>query len=372
MTKEQLRGNREQKKPTSLDGRQAKMGRSKGGQGMKAAIVAKPKAPIQVEQRKLPQPRAGEVLIRVRACGVCHGDLDLQQGAFPYGDIAAYPVVPGHEVAGVVEAVGEGVDWPKVGMRVGMPWLYSSCGHCAACLAGKGAMCAQAQITGVTKDGGFAEFMIAPAPQVSLIPDGLDFAVAAPLMCAGLTVFCGLRNANFQAGEKVAVIGMGGLGHLAIRYAKAMGGRVAVISRSPTKKKLAKQLGAELFIDSGKMDVAKQLQAWDGGADVILATAPSVKEMNAAFPGLNQQGRLVVIGVADADLAVKPLDLILGERKILGSLIGSRKDIRECLEFSLAHGIRPEIETFALEQAGEAIQRMKDGKLKGRAVIVME
>ena len=339
---------------------------------MKVAVVAKPKAAIQIKQRELPQPLAGEVRIRVKACGVCRGDLDVQQGAFPYSDIAAYPVVPGHEVAGVVEAVGVGVDWPKVGMRVGMPWLYSSCGHCAACLAGKGAMCAQAQITGVTKDGGFAEFMIAPAAQVSLIPEGMDFSVAAPLMCAGLTVFCGLRNAGFQAGEKVAVIGMGGLGHLAIRYAKAMGGRVAVISQSPAKKNLAKRLGAELFIDSRKADVAKQLQAWDGGADVILATAPSVKEMSAAFPGLNRLGRLVVIGVADAVLAVKPLDLILGERKIVGSLIGSRKDIRECLEFSLTHGIRPEIETFALDQAGEAIRRMKDGKLKGRGVIIMK
>jgi alcohol dehydrogenase len=344
----------------------------KGLRSMTAAVVAKPKAAFLMTQRKLPQPRAGEVRIRVKACGVCRGDLDVQQGAFPYGDIAAYPVVPGHEVAGVVEAVGDGVDWPKVGMRVGMPWLYSSCGHCAACLAGKGAMCAQAQITGVTKDGGFAEYMIAPAAQVSLIPDGMDFAVAAPLMCAGLTVFCGLRNAGFQAGEKVAVIGMGGLGHLAISYAKAMGGRVAVISRSPAKKKLAKQLGAELFIEFGKGDVVKQLQAWEGGPDVILATAPSVKEMSAAFPGLSPQGRLVVIGVADAELAIKPLDLILGERKIVGSLIGSRKDIRECLEFSLAHGIRPQIETFALAQAGEAVRRMQDGKLKGRGVIVMK
>lgn len=339
---------------------------------MKAAVVTKAKTAIKIEERETPRPQVGEVLIRVKACGVCHGDLDLQQGAFPYGDIAAYPVIPGHEVAGVVAAVGDGVDWPKTGMRVGMPWLYSSCGHCAACLAGEGAMCAEAQITGVTKDGGFAEYMIAPASHVSVIPDGLDFAEAAPLMCAGLTVFCGLRNAEFQPGEKVAVIGMGGLGHLAIRYAKAMGGRVAVISRSPAKKKLSEELGAELFIDGGKKGIAEKLQAWDGGADIILATAPSVKEMNAAFPGLARHGRLVVIGVADAGMTVKPLDLILGERKIVGSLIGSRKDIQDCLEFSLAHGIRTEIETFALEEAGEAIQRMKNGNLKGRAVIVME
>jgi alcohol dehydrogenase len=339
---------------------------------MKAAIVHKPNAAIRLEKRPILEPKADEVRIRVKACGVCRGDLDLQQGAFPYRDIAAYPVVPGHEVAGVVDAVGEGVGWPRPGMRVGMPWLYSSCGHCSACLANKGAMCAEAQITGVTKDGGFAEYMIAPASHVSFIPDGLGFADAAPLLCAGLTVFCALRNAEFRPGEKVAVIGLGGLGHLAVRYAKAMGGRVAVLSRSAGKKSLARRLGAELFIDSGEKEVAKKLQAWDGGADVILATAPSVSELNAAIPALSLQGRLVVIGLAQAEVTMKPIDLIMGERKVLGSLIGSRQDVQDCFAFSLAHDIRPEVEMFPLAKADEAVRKMKNGKLKGRAVLVMD
>jgi alcohol dehydrogenase, propanol-preferring len=338
---------------------------------MKAAIVTQAKAPIKIEQRPVPVPRTGEVLIRVTACGLCYGDLCLQQGAFPYTDIAKYPVIPGHEVAGIVAAVGEGVLWPIVGARVGMPWLFSSCGHCDLCLAGGGTMCSEAQVTGVTKDGGFAEYMVAPSSHISLIPEGIDLAEAAPLMCAGLTVYRGLLNADFEPGEKVAVIGMGGLGHLAIQYAKAMGGRVAVISRSAAKEKRARAMGAELFIDGSQADFVEKLQAWDGGADVILATAPSVKEMSASFPGLTRKGRLVVLGLAEEEIKIKPMDIIIGERKLVGSLIGTRSDIQDCLSFSIAHGIRAEIEKFKLEETEKALEALKSGRLKGRAVVVM-
>jgi D-arabinose 1-dehydrogenase-like Zn-dependent alcohol dehydrogenase len=339
---------------------------------MKAAVVTAPKSPILIEEREVPKPSFGEVLIRVHACGVCHGDLDVQQGAFPYADLANYPIVPGHEVAGVVEAVGEKVDWPQPGMRVGMPWLFSSCGHCPACLAGDETMCAAAQITGVTTDGGYQEFMLAPARHVSLLPDGLDFADAAPLMCAGLTVFTGLRKAGFRAGDKVAVTGLGGLGHLGVLYARAMGGRVAVVSTHPDKEEEARALGAERFIDEGKGSVADALKEWDGGADVILATAPSGRLMSAAFPGLAAHGTLVVLGVALDEISLAPLDIVLGERRVVGSLIGSRGDIQQALGLAVSHGIRPRLTRFPLDAAGEAIARMQEGKMHGRGVLVMD
>jgi len=338
---------------------------------MRAIVVDKPKAPIAITERDKPKPGAGEVLISVQACGICHGDLDVQQGAFPYADIAAYPIVPGHEVAGVVEAVGTGVDWPQKGMRVGMPWLHSSCGHCAACLAGDDVLCSEIEITGVTKDGGFQEFMLAPARHISALPDGLDFADAAPLMCAGLTVFSGLRHAGFEPGQKVAVTGLGGLGHLGVLYAHAMGARVAVISSTPEKEKEAHELGAELFINAAKDNITEVLQSWDGGADVILATAPSTDIMEACFPGLARHGTLVVLGVTDAELKLAPTDFILGERRVIGSLIGSRTDIQDALTFAVAHGIKPRITRFPLEQVGDAIQQMQQGNLRGRGVVVM-
>ena len=239
---------------------------------MKAAVFKATNTPIVIEDRPIPQPKAGEVLIKVHACGVCHSDLALQEGYFPF---ATFPRVPGHEVAGVVDKVGEGVTWPKVGDHVGMPWLFSACGHCDQCVRGADILCPFAQITGVMQDGGYQEYMIAPALYVAPIPDGLDFADAGPLMCAGLTVFNGMRQAGFKPGQKVAVIGLGGLGHLGVLYAKAMGGRVAVISNSPDKQDEAHELGAEYFVNTQAQKSGDALRAWDGGADIILATAPS-------------------------------------------------------------------------------------------------
>src|SRR5919112_2489191 len=236
---------------------------------MKAVVIKEPNGEVAVEERERPSPGPGQVLIRVHACGVCHSDLAVLRGAFPF---AQFPLVPGHEVAGVVEEVGEGVAWPETGARVGMPWLYSSCGHCEQCTRGDEVLCQVApQVTGITTDGGYAEFMIAPAAYVAPIPDALDFAEAAPLMCAGLTVYNGLRNAGFEPGDRVAVIGLGGLGHLGVLYAIEMGGRVAVLSSSQDKEEEAHELGAELFIDTGQGSAAEALLDWEGGADIILA-----------------------------------------------------------------------------------------------------
>jgi propanol-preferring alcohol dehydrogenase len=335
---------------------------------MKAAVVTAPNVPIVIEDRPIPQPKAGEVLIKVHACGVCHSDLMVLLGYFPF---ATYPRIPGHEVAGVVEKVGEGVTWPKVGDRVGMQWLFSACGHCDLCVRGEEVMCPFGTVTGVNQDGGYQEFMIAPALYVAPIPDALSFTDAAPLMCAGLTVFNGLRNAGFQPGQKVAVIGLGGLGHLGILYARAMGARVAVISGSPDKEEEARELGAEYFVNSKGQKVGEALREWDGGADIILATAPSSEAATDAFPGLAPDGTLVVLGVGPGNIQVSPMDLVGGRRHVMGSPSGGRKDIRATLDFSAHNHVLPRITEFPLEDAGKALDLMHTGKLRNRGVLIL-
>jgi alcohol dehydrogenase len=335
---------------------------------MKTAVVTAPNTPIVIEDRPIPQPKAGEVLIKVHACGVCHSDLMVLLGYFPF---ATYPRVPGHEVAGVVEMVGEGVTWPKVGDRVGMQWLFSACGHCDLCVRGDEVMCPFGTVTGVNQDGGYQEYMIAPALYVAPIPDALSFLDAAPLMCAGLTVFNGLRNAGFQPGQKVAVIGMGGLGHLGILYAKAMGARVAVISGSPDKQDEAHELGAEYFVNTKARKAGEALRDWDGGADIILATAPSSEAATEAVPGLAPDGTLVVLGVGPGNIQVSPMDLVGGRRKVMGSPSGGRKDIRATLNFSVHNQVLPRVTKFPLEDAGKVLDMMHGGKLRNRGVLVI-
>jgi propanol-preferring alcohol dehydrogenase len=336
---------------------------------MRAAVLNAPGAEIKVEERERPEPGPGQVLIRVHACGVCHSEVVQQDGHFPF---AVFPTVPGHEVAGTIEALGDGVDWPAVGTHVGMPWLYSSCGHCRQCVRGNEILCEEgAQVTGVTVDGGYQEFMLAPAAYAAPLPDELDFATAAPLMCAGLTVFNGMRVADFEPGDRVAVIGLGGLGHLAVRFGVAMGARVAVVSSSPDKQDEASQLGAEAFFTSDAGPVGEQLAGWDGGADIVLATAPATEPANAAISGLGPDGTLVVLGVGAGAMNVNPFELIAGRRRIMGSPSGSRHDLRDTLAFAVRHDVRPEVSTYPLEQANELVARMRDGKVSGRAVLTL-
>jgi propanol-preferring alcohol dehydrogenase len=337
---------------------------------MRAAVLRAPQGQLGFEDRKRPTPGLGEVLLRVRACGVCHGDLLLQQGGFPF---ARFPVVPGHEVAGEIEDLGESVAWLKCGMRVGVSALYSACGQCRRCMGGDEILCTKGwEFTGITKDGGYQEFMIASAAYVAPLPDVLDFSDAAPLMCAGLTVYSGLRHAGFTPGHKVAVIGLGGLGHLGVLYAKAMGGRVAVLSTTPEKEREARELGAERFINTKAAVPGDELRAWDGGADIILATGSSFDSMTAAFPGLETDGTLVVLGVGPGSLNFDPMQLIMGRRRILGSPAGSRRELRETLDFAAAHGIRPRLTRLPLRKAGEALEQMHRGVLRGRAVLMMD
>jgi propanol-preferring alcohol dehydrogenase len=336
---------------------------------MKAMVFKAPNRGLQIEERPHPKPGPAEVLIGVRACGVCHGDLMVQEGAFPF---ARYPIVPGHEITGVVEDVGDGVDWLKKGARVGLSALGSSCGHCLACLDGDEFLCPALGFTGVTGDGGYQEFTVANASYVVSLPDALGFVDAAPLMCAGLTVYSALRHAGFKAGDKVAVIGLGGLGHMGVLYARAMGGRVAVLSTTASKESDARELGAELFVNSKTCVPGEALRAWEGGANIILATASSVESANTAFPGLASNGTLVLLGVGPGDVSLNPMALIMGRRRVMGSPAGSRKDLHDTLDFAAKHGVRPRVTRFPLGDATEALAQMHDGRLRGRAVLVIE
>lgn len=335
---------------------------------MKAMVFQKPHTPLGAENRAPPKPRCGEVLIRVRACGVCHGDLMVQEGVFPF---AKYPVVPGHEIAGTVQELGDGVDWLPLGARVGLSALGSACGHCAACLGADEFLCDHLGFTGVTSDGGYQELMIANAAYVVALPDKLDFAEAAPLMCAGLTVFSALRHAGFEPGDRVAVVGLGGLGEMGVLYARAMGGRVAVASSTQEKEDDARTLGAELFIHAGTKDVGATLARWEGGADIILCTASSVESANAAFGGLARNGTLVLLGAGPGDVTLSPMVLVMGRRRVMGSPAGSRQDLREALAFAAEHDVRPRVTRYSLEGAGEALSAMHSRALRGRAVLTM-
>jgi alcohol dehydrogenase len=336
---------------------------------MKAAVINAPNTEVRILERDQPSPSRGEVLIRVHACGVCHGDLMLQQGKFPF---ARYPVVPGHEVAGVIEEVGKDVDKVQPGDRVGLSALFSSCGCCERCLDSDEFLCSEMQFTGITQDGGYQQFMLAPAAYVAPLPDGLDFAEVAPLMCAGLTVFSGLRHAGFEPGNKVAVIGLGGLGHMGVLLARAMGGRVAVLSTSADKQDEARELGAERFINLKTEPPSEALRDWEGGADIILATPPAAAPMVASFPGLALNGTMVVLGAPPDSIAVSPMDLIMGRRRLMGSPAGSRKDLRDTLHLAATHGLRPRVTSMPLDDAEKALKKMHQGSIHGRAVLVMD
>jgi D-arabinose 1-dehydrogenase-like Zn-dependent alcohol dehydrogenase len=334
-------------------------------------VVNEPGKGLVLEERAIPEPQAGSVRVRVHACGVCHGDVAVWKGAYPYTTYAKYPRVPGHEVAGVVDAVGEGVDAPAVGDRVGVQWLFDSCGNCRSCKRGDQVYCKDTEATGVTQDGGFQDYMVAPASAVMPLPDAIPFEEAGPLMCAGITVFTGLNEGNYRAGDRVAVIGLGGLGHLGVLYAAAMGAHVAVISSHEAKADEARKLGAELFIDAAKDDVAGRLREW-GGADVILNTAPSAKAVTQAFPGLSPRGTCVVLGASPDMIEVGPGALLNGARKLTGSTLGGPEDMRRCLDFAARNGIHPTLTRFKIEDAQLALQAHLDGEIKGRAVILME
>ena len=336
---------------------------------MRSAVIDRAGAGVKVVERERPKPGPDDALVRVRACGVCHGDLMVREGHFPF---ARYPIVPGHEIAGTVEAVGDRVKNLKAGARVGLSALFSSCGECPPCRAGDEFLCGRLEFAGVTKDGGFQEAMIAPAAYLAPLPAALDFADAAPLMCAGLTVFSGMRHAGHEPGSKVAVIGLGGLGHMAVLFAKAMGSRVAVVSTSAAKETQARELGAERFVAARGALAGEALAAWDGGADLVIATSPDAETMSAAVSGLAGDGTMLILGAPGAPLVVPAVALIMGRRRIMGSPAGSRKDLADTLAFAAEHGIRPRTRRVPLDRLDAALTEMGSGHMDGRTVVVME
>ena len=334
---------------------------------MKVAQVSSPGAAFQMVEREIPEPDAGQVRIKVQACGVCHSDVLTKEGSFPG---IQYPRVPGHEVAGVIDELGAGVSEWKKGQRVGIGWHGGQDNTCRECRRGDFRNCRNLKIPGISYDGGYQEYMVAPVEALVEIPDTLSDADAAPLLCAGVTTYNSLRHSDALPGDLVAVQGVGGLGHLGIQFAQKFGYQVAAIGRGSENATLAKKLGANVYIDSTSANAAEALQKL-GGAKVILATAPSSKAMSELVDGLGPNGKLIVVGATFDPIEVTPLQLISGSRSIQGWSTGTPADSEDTLHFAGLSGVRPMIETYPLEKAYEAYARMMSGKAQFRVVLTM-
>ncbi len=333
---------------------------------MRVAQVTAPNTPLEIVERPTPEPGAREVRVRVEACGICHSDSFTVQGAWPG---IQYPRVPGHEIAGRIDAIGSGVATWTVGQRVGVGWFGGNCGVCPPCRRGDFIHCAVGKTPGISYDGGYAEYMIAPIEALAAIPEELSAVEAGPLLCAGITTFNALRNSGARAGDLVAILGIGGLGHLGVQFARRMGFHTVAIARGKDKETLALELGAHRYIDSQAQDVAKELQAL-GGAKVILATVTSVEAMTAVTNGLGLHGKLLVVGVSREPIEVTPIQLINGTKQVAGWPSGTAADSEDTLRFSALQGIKPMIETYPLAKAQEAYERMMSGKARFRVVLV--
>jgi len=334
---------------------------------MKVAQVSSPGAAFQMVEREIPEPDAGQVRIKVQACGICHSDVLTKEGLFPG---IQYPRVPGHEVAGVIDELGAGVSEWKKGQRVGVGWHGGQDNTCRECRRGDFRNCRNLKIPGISYDGGYQEYMVAPVEALVAIPDSLSDADAAPLLCAGVTTYNSLRHSGALPGDLVAVQGIGGLGHLGIQFAQKFGYKVAAIGRGSENAALATKLGASVYIDSQSTNAAQELQKL-GGAKVILATAPSSKAMSELVDGLGPNGMLIVVGASFDPIEVTPIQLITGSRTIQGWSTGTPADSEDTLHFAKLSGVRPMIETYPLEKADEAYARMLSGKAQFRVVLTM-
>ena len=334
---------------------------------MMVAQVSKAGGNFEIVEREIPEPRAGEVRIKVQACGVCHSDVLTKEGLWPGIE---FPRVPGHEVAGVIDEVGAAVSEWKRGQRVGVGWHGGHDGTCRECRRGDFRNCQNAKVCGISYDGGYQQYMLAPREAVAAIPDNLSDAEAAPLLCAGITTYNAIRHSGALPGDVVAVQGIGGLGHLGIQFANKFGYKVAAIGRGPENAVLAKKLGASVYIDSQSTNAAEALQKL-GGARVIVATAPNSKAMSELIDGLGPNGKLMVIGATFDPIQVTPLQLISGSRTIQGWAAGTPADSEDTLRFAELSGVRPMIETYPLERAAEAYDRMMSGKAQFRVVLTM-
>jgi D-arabinose 1-dehydrogenase-like Zn-dependent alcohol dehydrogenase len=334
---------------------------------MRVAQVSKPGAGFEIVEREVLEPDEGQVRIKVQACGVCHSDVLTVEGSWPG---IQYPRVPGHEVSGIIDEVGAGVSAWQKGQRVGVGWHGGQDNTCRECRRGDFRNCRNLKIAGISYDGGYQEYMVAPVEALVSIPESLSDAEAAPLLCAGITTYNALRHSGAFPGDVVAVQGIGGLGHLGIQFANKFGYKVVAIGRGPENTALAKKLGANIYIDSKATNAAEELQKL-GGARVILATAPSSKAMSELIDGLGPNGKLVVIGATFDPIEVAPVQLINGSRTIQGWAAGTPADSEDTLRFAELSGVRPMIETYPLEKASEAYARMMSGKAEFRVVLTM-
>jgi D-arabinose 1-dehydrogenase-like Zn-dependent alcohol dehydrogenase len=334
---------------------------------MKSAQVSKPGAGLQIVEREVLEPGEGHVRIKVQACGVCHSDALTIEGQWPG---IQYPRAPGHEVAGIIDEVGPGVSVWKKGQRVGVGWHGGQDNTCRECRRGDFRNCKNLKVPGISYDGGYQQYMVAPVEALVAIPESLNDTEAAPLLCAGITTYNALRHSGALPGDLVAVQGIGGLGHLGIQFANKFGYNVAAIGRGAETGTLAKKLGANNYIDSKSTKAAEALQKL-GGARAILATAPSSKAMSELVDGLGPNGKLIVIGATFDPIEVAPVQLITGSRTIQGWAAGTPADSEDTLRFAELSGVRPMIETYPLEQAAEAYARMMSGKAQFRVVLTM-
>jgi D-arabinose 1-dehydrogenase-like Zn-dependent alcohol dehydrogenase len=334
---------------------------------MKAVQVSKPGGNFEVVERPIPEPGRSQVRIKVDACGVCHSDSLVKETGFPG---LQYPRIPGHEIAGRIDAIGADVTQWKPGQRVGVGWHGGHCFTCDPCRRGHFSLCKFEKITSISFDGGYAEYVVVPAEAVAAMPDDLPADEAAPLMCAGITVYNSLRNAGGRAGDLVAVQGIGGLGHLGIQYARQMGFRTVAIGRGGDKEALAKKLGAHSYIDTELTTAASALQTL-GGANIILATAPDSKAISGLVDGLGPDGKLIIVGASAEPLTITPLQLIFARRTVRGWPAGTAKDSEDTLQFSSLTKVRPMIERYPLEKAAEAYDQMISGRVRFRAVLTM-
>lgn len=334
---------------------------------MKAMQVSEPESDFELVEKDIPTPSADEVLIKVQACGICHSDAFVKDGIMPGIE---YPRVPGHEVIGTIESVGGNVSEWNEGQRVGVGWHGGHCHQCEACRKGDFINCENAQVTGLSFDGGYAEYMTAPQNALADVPESLNSAEAAPLLCAGITTFNALRNSDLNPGDLVAVQGIGGLGHLAVQYAHKFGCEIVALSRGTDKRELAYGLGADNFVDTEANDAAEELQKL-GGAKVILATAPNSDAITSVIDGLGTDGTLMIVAATGEPVEVSPFQLIMGRKSVRGWPSGTAKDSEDTLDFSALTDITPTIETYPLEEANEAYNRMINNEARFRVVLEM-
>jgi len=334
----------------------------------RAMQVSAPNGVLELTRKEFPEPASGQVRVRILACGVCHSDSLTRLGLWPGFQ---FPRVPGHEIAGVVDAVGPDVPLFQPGDRVGLGWHGGHCNYCSPCRRGDFILCENQLIPGLNYDGGYADYVIAPANALARIPEGIADADAAPLLCAGVTTFNSLRHSGAGPGDTVAILGIGGLGHLAIQFAAKSGYRTVAIARGQDKGPLARQLGAHHYIDSTTEDPARELQKF-GGARVILSTITSAKALDWTLGGLAPAGKLIIVGAPDAAVGIDPLPLLMGRRAVVGWPSGTGMDSEDTLRFSVLTSVAPMIETYRLEQAEEAFNYMMSGKARFRAVLTMD